>query len=74
MDLAYLTGQRPADLLKFNRSDIQDGTLLITQNKTGKKLHINIVGELGTLIERIIGRQHNVMGGDAMCRMGMASD
>ena len=25
MDLAYLTGQRPADLLKFNRNDIRDG-------------------------------------------------
>lgn len=70
MDLAYLTGQRPADLLKFNRGDIQDGALLITQNKTGKKLRINIVGELGTLIERIIGRQHSVMGGDAMLQDG----
>ncbi len=70
MDLAYLTGQRPADLLKLNRSDIREGSLLFTQNKTGKKLRINIVGELATLIQRILGRQHSVMGGDAMLQNG----
>ncbi|MDO8292626.1 MAG: tyrosine-type recombinase/integrase [Gallionella sp.] len=70
MDLAYLTGQRPADLLKLNRGDIRDGTLWFTQNKTGKKLRINIVGELATLIERITGRQHSVIGGDAMLQDG----
>lgn len=70
MDLAYLTGQRPADLLKLNRSDIQEGALLITQNKTGKKLRINIVGELGELIERIIGRPDNTTGCDAMLQDG----
>lgn len=56
MDLAYLTGQRPADVLKINRSDIQNGALLVTQNKTGTKLRINITGELKTLLERILGR------------------
>lgn len=70
MDLAYLTGQRPADLLKLNRGDIRDGTLWFTQNKTGKKLRINIVGELATLIERITGRQHSIMGGDSMLQDG----
>jgi integrase len=70
MDLAYLTGQRPADLLKLNRSDIRDGTLWFTQNKTGKKLRINIVGELETLIERILSRKHHIMGGDAMLQDG----
>lgn len=70
MDLAYLTGQRPADLLKLNRSDIRDGTLWFTQNKTGKKLRISIVGELEQLIARILGRQHSVMGGDAMLQDG----
>ncbi len=38
MDLAYLTGQRPADTLKFDERDIREGALWITQNKTGKKL------------------------------------
>jgi integrase len=31
MDLAYLTGQRPADVLKLQRSDIRDGAPWITQ-------------------------------------------
>ena len=70
MDLAYLTGQRPADLLKLSRGDIRDGMLWFTQNKTGKKLRINIVGELATLIERITGRQHSVKGGDALLQDG----
>jgi integrase len=70
MDLAYLTGQRPADLLKLNRSDIHDGTLWFTQNKTGKKLRINIVGELETLIERILGRHLSGMCCDAMLQNG----
>lgn len=56
MDLAYLTGQRPADVLKLDRADIKDGFLWITQNKTGKKLRIQISGELESLIGRIIAR------------------
>lgn len=67
MDLAYLTGQRPADLLKFNRSDIRDGELCLTQNKTGKALRIVIVGELKDLIERILNRTHR---GDALLQDG----
>ena len=70
MDLAHLTGQRPADLLKLNRSDIQNGLLLFTQNKTGKKLRIEITGELQNLIERILSREHRVMGGDALLQDG----
>lgn len=56
LDMALLTGQRPADLLKFNRSDIRDGDLCLVQNKTGKPLRIAITGELHALIERILGR------------------
>ena len=36
MDLALLTGQRPADVLKLTRADIRDGALHLKQNKTGK--------------------------------------
>jgi integrase len=70
MDLAHLTGQRPADLLKFNRSDIRNGMLALTQNKTGKKLLIEIVGELETLIERIQGREYYSVGCDALLQDG----
>ena len=57
MDLAYLTGQRPADLLKMTETDIKEGELIIRQNKTDKKLRISIEGELYTVISRIITRK-----------------
>jgi integrase len=60
LDLAYLTGQRPADVLKLSRVDIKDGALWIEQNKTKKKLRITIEGQLATVIERITARK--VMG------------
>lgn len=53
MDIALLTGQRPADVLKIKRSDIRDGALWIVQNKTGARLGIEITGELAAVIERI---------------------
>lgn len=53
LDLAYLTGQRPADVLKLSLTDIKDGELMIQQNKTGKRLRVAIEGELASLIERI---------------------
>ena len=53
MDIALLTGQRPADVLKIQRTDIRDGALWIVQNKTGARLGIEITGELAAVIERI---------------------
>lgn len=70
MDLAHLTGQRPADLLKFNRSHIRDELLGLTQNKTGKKLRIEITGELQSLIERILGHVNYSMTCDALLQDG----
>lgn len=60
MDLAYLTGQRPADVLKLTRADIKDGAVWIKQNKTGAKLRIAVEGELAALLDRISSRK--VMG------------
>lgn len=57
MDIAYLTGQRPSDVLKMMETDITDGVLNIKQNKTSKKLRISIEGQLHTLIERIKERK-----------------
>lgn len=57
MDLAYLTGQRPADVLKLSQADIKDNELYIEQNKTGKRLRIAIEGELAAVIERIKARK-----------------
>lgn len=53
MDLAYLTGQRPADTLALDQSDIKNGVLEIQQGKTGKRLRITIEGELEAVIHRI---------------------
>ncbi|WP_223879243.1 tyrosine-type recombinase/integrase [Chitinimonas arctica] len=57
LDLALLTGQRPADLLKMSETDIRDGAIWVQQNKTGTKLRISIAGELQLLLERIIARK-----------------
>ena len=53
MDLALLTGQRPADVLKLKRTDIRDGALWIVQNKTGQRLGVQVTGELAAVIARI---------------------
>lgn len=62
LDLAYLTGQRPADTLKMKGSDIANGYLIVDQGKTQKKLRISVTGELATVLGRIIVRkaQHKI--------------
>jgi integrase len=58
MDLNYLTGQRPADVLKMRMADIKDGALEVVQNKTGKKLKVVLAGsELERVIDRIKARK-----------------
>ncbi|SEN74758.1 tyrosine-type recombinase/integrase [Pseudomonas sp. ok266] len=42
MDLAYLTGQRPADVLKASATDINSGFLMVGQGKTEKRLRIRL--------------------------------
>ncbi len=66
MDLAYITGQRPADVLKMRLADISDGALEVRQNKTLKKLRILLDDheggrtDLGQLVDRIKGRSRKV--------------
>lgn len=57
IDLAYLTGQRPTDVLGMTETDIRDGVINLTQRKTGVKLRINIQGELEALLKRITARK-----------------
>jgi integrase len=57
MDLAYLTGQRPADILKLDERHLRDGILEIRQNKTRARLRIEILGELASVIRRIATRK-----------------
>lgn len=42
MDLAYLTGQRPADVLKASTADLNNGFLMVGQGKTEKRLRIRL--------------------------------
>lgn len=58
MDLAYLTGQRPADVLRTRATDVADGFLLVSQGKTSKKLRIRLSmdgqpNQLGLLIDKL---------------------
>ena len=65
MDLAYLTGQRPTDVLGLRFVDVYDDVLQLQQNKTTKKLNILLINDqgepnqLGQVINRILasGRQ-----------------
>lgn len=57
MDLAYLTGQRPADVRDLDRRNIQEGTLVLRQRKTGTQMRIAIIGELKVLIDRLLNRE-----------------
>lgn len=65
MDLNYLTGQRPADVLKMKLTDLKDGALEVRQNKTNKRLRILVESDgmrtqLGQLIDRIRARDNKV--------------
>jgi integrase len=53
MDLAYLTGQRPADVLRISQVHIRDGALNLHQGKTGTKLRIRLTGDLAALVTRL---------------------
>ena len=57
MDLAVLTGQRPADVLKLTEAHIKDGLLAIKQGKTRAKVRIRIEGKLESVLERIKERK-----------------
>jgi integrase len=56
LDLVYLTGQRPADVLAMKRGDIRDGLLHVRQSKTDAALRIRVVGELAAVIARCLAR------------------
>jgi len=62
MDLAYLTGQRPADVLKTSTTDLNNGFLMVGQGKTEKRLRIRLEDEgtqsnLSAFIEALLERK-----------------
>jgi integrase len=60
MDIAYLTGQRPGDVLKMTRQDMREGTLLVAQIKTSAKVPIRIEGKLKRVLERALARPRRI--------------
>ncbi|AKV08485.1 integrase [Pseudomonas fluorescens NCIMB 11764] len=62
MDLAYLTGQRPADVLKTSKADLNNGFLMVSQGKTQKRLRIrlhdgNVASNLSTFLDALLERK-----------------
>ena len=53
MDITYITGQRPIDIVGIHSSHIHEGILHISQQKTGAKLRFEISGQLKEIIDRI---------------------
>ncbi|NBP39464.1 MAG: integrase [Betaproteobacteria bacterium] len=64
MDLSYLAGQRPGDILRFTEHHIREGALWIEQRKTGARLRIQIVGRLKEVIDRIVARKQAIDRGE----------
>jgi len=61
MDLAYLTGQRPGDVLSLTIHDIRAGALHVRQSKTQAKLRIEVTGALSELLHRIDQRKRGLV-------------
>lgn len=52
MDLLYLTGQRVNDVLRLKRADVTDDGVYFQQQKTKKKLLVQMSPELRQVVER----------------------
>ncbi|MDR3399933.1 MAG: tyrosine-type recombinase/integrase [Pandoraea sp.] len=59
MDLAYLTGQRPSDILKMSECDVRDGCLVVVQSKTRAKVRISISAQLKRTLDRIAAQKRD---------------
>lgn len=53
VSLLYFTGQRIGDVLRMRWSDIRDGMIEVTQQKTGKLLWIPLLDELEAELARV---------------------
>lgn len=57
MDLAYLTGARPGDVLRMDETHVRDEVLKIRQGKTGGKVRVTLTGSLPEVLSRIRKRK-----------------
>lgn len=72
MDLNYLTGQRPADVIKMGKEHVRGDELMVTQGKRGQKLRIQLrnaagLTDLGLFIEELKSRPVQCMSGHLVC-------
>lgn len=72
MDFAYLSGQRPTDILKMSKTDIRNDELHVLQNKTRHALRIQLYvdgqpTELGACVDRLLTRPVKSMSGELVC-------
>lgn len=61
MDIAYLTGQRPVDVVNIQREHIFDGYLHIAQQKTQARLRFQMIGKLADILERRLKQEGNIL-------------
>jgi integrase len=54
LELAYHSGQRPSDVLKMTRKDVENDALLVRQAKTGAKVRLELVGPLAAVVARLL--------------------
>lgn len=57
IDLAYVLGQRPIDILGLTEHQIQNGVLQITQTKRGAKVRVPVEGVVKEVIDRLLQRK-----------------
>lgn len=61
INLLYYTGQRIGDVVQMRWSDIRNGAIVITQQKTGKRMQIPLARELEAELERTPKRGINII-------------
>ncbi|MDF3863515.1 tyrosine-type recombinase/integrase [Pseudomonas denitrificans (nom. rej.)] len=66
MDLAYLTGQRPADVISMRKTDIDGDWLQVKQGKTARKVRVVMRNDgadnsLGTLLKQMAARNEGFL-------------
>ena len=67
MDIAYLTGLRVGDILRIKRSDIKDGEMHVTTQKTGKKLVFSVVDDLEVVLTRAKALHRSILSDYLFC-------
>ena len=57
IDLAYVLGQRPVDILHLTESSITGGMIMTAQTKRGAKVRVPVEGVVKEVLDRILARK-----------------